>query len=77
MCMRTTITIDDHLMQELMRVEPNLSRSAAIRKAVEAYVRQRRLDTFMTMAGSGLVDMRWQTAERKELGKLKRHGRRR
>ena len=75
--MRTTIAIDDDLVDELMRVEPSISRSAAMRKAVEAYVRQKRLDAFMTMAGSRLVDMPWRDVERKELGKLKRHGRRR
>jgi Arc/MetJ family transcription regulator len=73
--MRTTIAIDEDLVAELMRVEPGLSRSAAMRKAVEAHVRQKRLDAFMTLAGSELVDMAWRDVERKELRKLKRHGR--
>ena len=74
-CMRTTIAIDEELVAELMRVEPGISRSAAMRRAVEAYVRQKRLEGFMTLAGSGLVDLSWNDAERKELRKLKRHGR--
>jgi metal-responsive CopG/Arc/MetJ family transcriptional regulator len=73
--MRTTIAIDEDLIAELMRVEPGVSRSAAMRRAVEAHVRQKRMETFMTLAGSGLVDMHWRDAERKELRKLKRHGR--
>jgi metal-responsive CopG/Arc/MetJ family transcriptional regulator len=73
--MRTTIAIDEDLVAELMRVEPGVSRSAAMRKAVEAHVRQKRLEAFMALAGSGLVDMAWREVERKELRKLKRHGR--
>jgi Arc/MetJ family transcription regulator len=73
--MRTTIAIDDDLVAELMRVEPGLSRSAAMRKAVEGHVRQKRLEAFMTLAGSRLVDVTWRVVERNELRKLKRHGR--
>ena len=73
--MRTTIAIDEDLVDELMRVEPGVSRSAAMRKAVEAHVRQKRLEGFMALAGSGLVDLGWRVAERTELRKLKRHGR--
>lgn len=73
--MRTTIAIDEDLVAELMRVEPGVSRSAAMRRAVEAHVRQKRLEAFMTLAGSKLVDLGWPDAERKELRKLKRHAR--
>ncbi len=75
--MRTTIAIDEKLVAELMRVEPGVSRSEAMRKAVEEYVRKRRLDGFMDLAGSGLSDMKWQVAEQQELRKLKGHGRKR
>lgn len=75
--MRTTIAIDEDLTNELMLIEPGISRSAAIRKAVEAYVRQKRLDAFTGLAGSGLVDLNWRDAERQDVKKLKRHGRRR
>lgn len=73
--MRTTIAIDEDLVDELMRVEPGISRSAAMRRAVEAHVRQKRQETFMALAGSKLVDVAWQDVERTELRKLKRHGR--
>jgi predicted CopG family antitoxin len=49
--MRTTITIDDKLVDELMRLEPADSRSDAIRRAVEAQVRQRKVADFMKLAG--------------------------
>ena len=75
--MRTTIAIDEELVDELMRVEPGASRSEAMRKAIEDYVRRKRLEEFMELAGSRLVDMNWKEAERLELRKLKRHGRKR
>ncbi len=73
--MRTTIAIDEDLVDELMRVEPGISRSAAMRRAVEAHVRQKRQNAFMALAGSKLVDQPSQDAERADLRKLKRHAR--
>ena len=75
--MRTTIAIDEELVEELMRVEGEVSRSEAIRRAVEDYLRRKRMDQFMTLAGSGLVDLGWREAEQQELRKIKRHGRKR
>jgi metal-responsive CopG/Arc/MetJ family transcriptional regulator len=75
--MRTTIAIDEDLIEELMRIEPGLSRSEAMRKAIEDYVRRKRMDEFMALAGSGLVSMSWKEAEQEELKKLSRHGRKR
>ena len=75
--MRTTIAIDEELVAELMRVEPGVSRSEAMRKAVEDYVRRKRQEEFMALAGSGLVDLPWKTAEHAELSKLKKNARKR
>lgn len=73
--MRTTIAIDEDLVHELMCVEPGMSRSAAMRRAVEAHVRQKRQAGFMALAGSKLVDASPKDAEAADLRKLKRHGR--
>ena len=73
--MRTTISIDDDVIDELMRLEPGVSRSEAMRRAVEAYIQWRRQDAFMGLAGSGLVDLGWREAEEQELEKLERTGR--
>ncbi len=48
-----------------------------MRKAIEDYVWRKRVDEFMRLAGSRLVDMDWREAERLELKKLKKHGRKR
>ena len=75
--MRTTIAIDEQLIDALMRIQPHVTRSEAMRIAIEDYVRRKRLDEFMGLAGSGLVDMDWREAEKHELTKLKRYGRKR
>ena len=41
-----------------------------MRKAIEDYVRRRRLEEFVGLAGSRLVDMDWKQAEAQELAKL-------
>lgn len=75
--MRTTIVIDEDLIEELMRLEKSSSRSEAIRAAVEEYVRRRRMDEFMSLAGSGLIDLDWRQVEQEEMKEIKRHARRR
>jgi metal-responsive CopG/Arc/MetJ family transcriptional regulator len=75
--MRTTIAIDEELIDELMRVEGEVSRSEAIRRAVEDYLRRKRVDEFMALAGSRLIEMDWKVAERLDLRKAKKHGRKR
>jgi len=80
--MRTTISIDERVIAELMRVEPNVSRSEALRRAVHSHLRRKRVEQFMTLAGSRLVDLDWREMERIEVEEAerpyaKRHGRRR
>jgi metal-responsive CopG/Arc/MetJ family transcriptional regulator len=64
--MRTTLAIDDELMDELMRAEPGVSRSEAVRRAIQEHLRRRRVDQFMKLAGSRLVDLDWRDMERVE-----------
>jgi metal-responsive CopG/Arc/MetJ family transcriptional regulator len=75
--MRTTIAIDESLIAELMRVEGDVSRSEAIRRAIEDYLKRRRIEKFMDLAGSGLVDMDWRTAKAAEVQKATRRARKR
>ena len=69
--MRTTIAIDEELMGELMRSEPGVSRSEAVRRAVREYLRRKRVDEFMKLPGSRLVNLDWRAAERQELEEAK------
>ena len=70
--MRTTIALDDIMLDELMQAEPGVSRSEAIRRAIQSYLRQRREAEFMRLAGSGLVDLDWRVAERQDLDEARR-----
>jgi metal-responsive CopG/Arc/MetJ family transcriptional regulator len=71
--MRTTIAIDEKLLQELMRSEGDVSRSEAIRHAIEEYLRARRIEEFINLGGSGLLDMDWREAEQQDMKKVKRN----
>ena len=65
--MRTTIAIDDELMGELMRAEKGVSRSEAVRRAIDAYVYRKRVDEFIKFAQTRPVDMNWREMERIEM----------
>ena len=49
--MRTTITIDDAKVNELMRLNGAESRSDAIRQAVDESIRRRKVADFLNLAG--------------------------
>jgi len=65
--MRTTISIDEDLMHELMRAEKGASRSEAVRRAISAHVRRRQIEAFKRLAGSHAVDLDWREMERIEM----------
>jgi Arc/MetJ family transcription regulator len=73
--MRTTISLDEELLAELMRAEPDVSRSEALRRAVKSHLRRKRVDAFMTLAGSRLVDLGWREMERIEMEEATRRSR--
>ena len=68
--MRTTISLDKELMDELMEQENFKSRSEAIRKAIEVFLQERRKERFKRLAGSNLIDLSWQSLEEIELEEL-------
>ena len=68
--MRTTISLGQELMDELMEQENFKSRSEAIRKAIEVFLQERRKERFKRLAGSNLIDLSWQSLEEIELEEL-------
>ncbi|MDA2936870.1 ribbon-helix-helix domain-containing protein [Acidobacteria bacterium AH-259-A15] len=70
--MRITISIDEKMINELMQLEGVRNRSQAIRRAVEAYLRRRRIENFKKLAGSRLCDLDWQKMEQEEIQQLNR-----
>ena len=65
--MRTTISIDEQMMDELMEQENFKSRSEAVRRAIEFFLRQRKMERFKHLAGSDLIDLHWETTEKLDL----------
>ena len=68
MRMRTTIAVDDVLLDELMQAHRGVTRSEAIRRAIQGYLRHRREQAFMALAGSEIVNLDWREAARQDLG---------
>ena len=69
--MRTTITIDDHLIIELMYESNAASRSQAIREAIESYLARKRRERFKKLAGTRISDLDWKQLEEAEIHELR------
>lgn len=65
--MRTTISVDDGLMDELMRIEPGVTRSEAVRRAISEYVYQKRVDEFLAFARTRPIDLDWREMRRQSI----------
>ena len=57
--MRTTITIDDDLMNQLMQTTGESSPAKALRQAVQDYVRQARLKKLLALRGQVAIEDNW------------------
>lgn len=57
--MRTTITIDDNLMSQLMQTTGESSPAKALRQAVQDYVRQARLKKLLALRGQVPIEDNW------------------
>jgi len=54
-CMkRTNLVLDEHLLQEAVRVSGERTYSAAVERALEEFVRRAKARNILTLAGSGL-----------------------
>ena len=54
--MRTTLDVDRKLLDEVVKATGERSKSAAVNRALEDYVRRTKIDQFRTMAGKNLLD---------------------
>ena len=57
--MRTTITIDDELMNQLMQTTGESSPAKALRRAVQDYVRQTRVKKLLALRGQVPLEDNW------------------
>ena len=59
--MRTTITIDDDLLEDVMRFTQASSRVEAIRLALQEYIRQQCRQQVLGLRGKLDIEDNWQT----------------
>ena len=58
--MRTTITIDDELIDNLMQLTGEKNYAAAIRHALECYLKRARKERVLALRGKVQIDNNWQ-----------------
>ena len=54
--MRTTLDVDRKLLDEVVKTTGERSKSAAVNRALEEYVRRTKIDELRAMAGKILLD---------------------
>ena len=72
--MRTTLTIDDVQAEDLMQATGQSSAVAAIRQALEDYLRQARKKKVLALRGQVQVEDNWRDLRALEIAKDKRQG---
>jgi len=59
--MRTTINIDDEVLKFVLKETGATTKTAAVRQALEDYVRRRKIEKLIAMAGTVRFDVDWKT----------------
>ena len=65
--MRTTLDIDEGLLRDVLRLTGERSKSRAVNKALEDYLRSARLRALLDAPGRILLDEDWRSREEAEL----------
>lgn len=75
--MRTTLNLDDQIMDALLRVTHADTKTQAVTEAVKDYVRRKQLDELRQLRGKLPLRTDWRKQEQLELRDIKRLERRR
>lgn len=57
--MRTTLIIDDDILDQVMKYTESSNRSEAVRIALKAYIRQQEIRQILAMRGTMDIDESW------------------
>ena len=71
--MRTTISIKDDLMQELLARTKAKNKSKAIETAIKQYVEKKAVEDLIALSGKIDIDPDWEKAEETELHEYQDH----
>jgi len=74
--MRTTLNLDDQIMEALLRVTDADTKTQAVTQAVKDYVRRKQLEELLALQGKLRLKDNWRQLERVEMRDLKRLDRR-
>lgn len=66
-CMRTTLDIDDKLLQEVALLSGQRTRSSAVEAALREYVRLLRKEQLLSMSGRVRIEENWRDLRQAEL----------
>lgn len=70
--MRTTLNLDDHVMEELLRATHADTKTQAVTQAIQEYVRRKQLEELRQLRGKLRLRADWRTWEAQELRDMKR-----
>ena len=69
--MRTTINVDDHLFEELMRRTGARTKTAAVRIALKEYIRLMRVRELISLRGKVDIADNWRELRELEIQEMK------
>jgi Arc/MetJ family transcription regulator len=72
--MRTTVTVDDQLLQEAERIAGETSTSAVINMALQAFVQADVVRRLLALRGKVQFAVGWEEMERQEMEELTKAG---
>ena len=64
--MRTTVDIEAGLLEELVKITGEKSKSKALSKALREYIREKRIEELLHMAGKIELDLDWYEVRHRE-----------
>jgi Arc/MetJ family transcription regulator len=67
LCMRTTVDVDDKLLDEAVRLSGRATRSGAVQEALREYVRLRRKELLLELPGRVRLEENWRALRESEL----------
>jgi Arc/MetJ family transcription regulator len=74
--MRTTLDLDEALINELLKVTEAKTKTEAIHLAISELIRRKKLEKLKSLSGKIHIDMDWRKREKVELEHQKRLARR-
>ncbi len=74
--MRTTLSLDDRLIKELMEVTGAKTKTEAIHLAISEFIRRKKIEGLLALEGKVHLDLDWRELEELELKAQAEHERR-